>query len=483
MRIECVTFSPDGRTLATCAEGAKLWDAATGKLQRLLFTCGDPRTIALGFRVNCVRFKHREGVVATAGSMVPVQLWEPASGQELLRLTFWSGQTESIAFSADDRLLATANNAGDVRLFQTRTGKMLELLTGHAGRVWCVAFAPDSRLLATAGKDGTVQLWDPDDRQNRKTLPSPPRSCLLAFSPDGKRLIAGGTEKHEGRLSIWEVPSGRLASTWPTSNPITELALAPDGRTLATGHVTGLVTVWDLDKGQPRLTFQAIERTGPDLNYVSDLAFTHDGKTLLTNGSGRVLQWDVSTGTLQRALTPANVPHWGLAYCPRGNLVATNTPDGLALWDLASGSSQTLPWTGPGSLPRLHAFSPDGTILAGCSDSNVFLWDVAARRAGPPLLGHRGRVRQMVFSPDGKTLASLSMDGEVKLWSVLTGQELLSLEGHPSARSVAFSPDGRMFALSCDPEGSNNGEVYLWLPPEGPPAKAPRTSGANGTAP
>jgi WD40 repeat protein len=481
-RIEFVTFSPDGRTLATCAESAKLWDAATGKLQRLLLFPFNPGESRAGFKVNCIRFNHRGAVVATAGDGVPVQLWDPASGRQLLSLTGRDGQIESVAFSPDDRILATASGSGTVRLWDARTGKMLDLLTGHADRAWCVAFSPDGGTLASASRDGTVHLWDPDARQGRKVLASPPAGLILAFSPDGKRLVGGGGRKNKGQLTIWQVPGGRLEASLPCPLPIVGLALTPDGKTLATGHLDGLVTVWDMDRRHPRLTIRAGERGSPtNPSGVAPLAFTCDGQTLLTNGSpGKVCQWEVSTGKLRRALTPAHVKHGLMGYSPSGNVVATHSSRGIVLWDLVSGSSQSLPWSGPGSPPEVGAFSPDGTILASGSDNNVILWDVAARRALPPLLGHRARLWEMTFSPDGKTLASLSVDGEVKLWSALTGQELLSLEDHRGPiRSVAFSPNGRMLAVSCAREGSN-GEVSLWLTPDGPPAPEPRNSGPDG---
>jgi WD40 repeat protein len=227
--------------------------------------------------------------------------------------------------------------------------------------------------------------------------------------------------------------------------------------------------VWDFPEVRPRLTIRAGGNDDPvSHSSITQLAFTPDGKTLLTNGGPRMVRaWDVLTGHPERAIAPAHAKHVGLAYSPKGGVVATATSDGIVLWDLAAGSPEALPW--PDQVPAeggCLAFSPDGTILAGNSRNNVLLWDIAAPRARPPLSGHQGGVKWAAFLPGGKTLASLSADGEVKLWSVLTGQELLSLRDHRGLIwSVAFSPVGRMLAVATSAEGSE-GEVRLWLPPE-----------------
>src|SRR5687768_10127908 len=100
-----------------------------------------------------------------------------------------------------------------------------------------------------------------------------------------------------------------------------------------------------------------------------------------------------------------------------------------------------------GHTTRINAvvFSPDGKwIASGGSDNQIKIWDISSGRELRSLNGHTGWVKSLAVSSDGLWLASGSNDRTIKVWNVLSGEAAHSFAGHAGPiESLAFSSNGR----------------------------------------
>ncbi|HMZ23003.1 MAG TPA: protein kinase, partial [Blastocatellia bacterium] len=106
---------------------------------------------------------------------------------------------------------------------------------------------------------------------------------------------------------------------------------------------------------------------------------------------------------------------------------------------------------------RQIVFSPDGTLLVSVSeDKRIIVWDFARRAPLATLTEHQAEVTHVAFAPDGKRFATLSRDGAVIVWDAARREKLAEWrDAHQGDNGIAFSPDGRWLAHAMFEGGLN----------------------------
>jgi WD40 repeat protein/serine/threonine protein kinase len=509
-QVNSVTFSPDGRTLATASADTTvhLLDVASRQERDTIHLDG-PGVMAVDFTPDGKLLACATGNWRKSAEPGAVFLYDRDSKRIVDKLTGHKKAVNSVAISATGTLLATASEDDSTMLWQIDVTPRKELghFPGHSGGVNAAIFSPDSRILAAGSGDGSLQIWKVDTQQIvANTIAHVSGIMSLAFAHDGKTLLIGS---RDGGLLFWDVDRGKIVKSIDAKQGLIDsIAFSHDGKWFATGGSNCTIALWKFDdphepvifRGhrdmvytlafsptEPLLASGSIDRTvkfwkwdqpdnGTSLSQDAAAAgvdFSHDGKLLAVAEGASATQTEQHSGSLslwriedqqprdRAVLTGHHDLVTSVAFSPDGALLASGSKDRTAiLWDVAR-KQPLATFDEHQAQVNSVRFSPDGSLVAtGSRDGTIKLWSTRGQShaSQETLLGHGGWVRSVAFSPDGRLLASASSDRTVRLWDLATGNTIATLPGIQGAcNSVAFSPDGTLLAA-----GSNDRTIRLW---------------------
>lgn len=316
--------------------------------------------------------------------------------------------------------------------------------TGNPGTTQTVAFSPDSTMLALAGSDGNVQIYDVATGEERRTFRGGPVGYpAIAFSPDGQTLAQSAGPTLDDLVTLWDVAVGRARKVLAGTGQVRSLAFSPDGRTLAIGNLDGVIQFWDAATASQRATWQGHTKS------VQALAFFPDGQTLVTaddTGNTSIRFWNLNQNPPQATREIRAGAH-SLSFSPDGKMLAVGHFPALRLHDLATQKEFPTKTVSPGH-GRAVAFSPDGkSIAVGVDARCVKLVDLNTWQQRT--FAHLAPVLSLAIAPDGKTLASVSADANLKVWDLAEGADPAVISPMSSVTAIAYSPNNKTVAVGC----------------------------------
>jgi WD40 repeat protein len=271
--IMAVTFSPDGRTLASGGldHTVRLWDTTRWGDGRP----NQPDVLLHPSWVYATAFSPDGSLLAAAGDGFAT-LWSSRPPYD--KRSEWNGGfVRAVAFSPDGRALALAGPEDAIRLLEVPSARERMTLRGAARQdVMTIAFSPDGTLLASAYARGRVALWDVARGEERRVLleySSHPISSV-AFSPDGRSVALVEYRPQASDVLIIDPESGAIRARLAGQLLGNAIASTADGRSIAVAGADRSVRLFDLETAKP------LGALDVHACWPRSIAFSPDGRWL-----------------------------------------------------------------------------------------------------------------------------------------------------------------------------------------------------------
>jgi len=327
--------------------------------------------------------------------------------------------------------LITVSNDKSIRFWSLETGEPTRTLRppidrGEAGRISAAALSTDNKLLAVGGDsalrkpgDHAVYLIDPLEGKIVRTLAGHPSAIrCVAFAPDGKTLA---TACYDEKIRLFDVATGSVRYLLGHSRSIVTLDWSPDGRSLVSGSWDNTARIWDAAGGTTRAIL-------PHSKDVLSVCWSPDGRTIATGCSDQVVRlWN---------------------------------PDGSVRFVFPAAPEQIeYVYFSPNSLRLLYGWGSRHTPPRGTA-----VIDLQSGRELSRYMEHLSTPLDGIFLPDGRTVATVSADGDIVIWDSNTGtvnQRMLSRGG--TIFGAGWSRDDRAvgWAYRCENNTSLKGSCAL----------------------
>jgi len=315
----------------------------------------------------------------------------------------------------------------------------------------------------------------------------------LAFSPDGKVLASGtvgasdsddnGTSWEGTEVQLWDTQTATLLHTLKgRSGELKCIAFSPNGRVVAGGsngtapvdtdsenngradESLFSIRLWDVRSGALLRVIPGTRAEIHTLNFLPNRCLV----TLHSLNNNVALGKTREPGQIQpiRHIKDTDSIN-ALALSPDGNTIACSTWERkevpiIHLWNAQTGRLLYTLRGHTDMVPNM-VFSPDGRMLASGvaaqapNPSEIKLWDVNSGKLITTLNGNRAQVTCLAFAPDDKTLVNGSSDDTIKLWDVPTGQLRRTIKSGTEMDALTFTGDGKTLA-----GGGTDSIIKLW---------------------
>ena len=442
-----VVFSPDGKLIASGSydKTIRIWDVETGECIDTLSGHED--------WVKSIAFSpDGRRIVSGCGNLCIWDVETKVNKSIYFDYRYMYNDVGEVAFSPDGKRLLSGHYDGTIYVWDANTFKCIDTLREHRLYVEAVIYSPDGNQIASAGGEGKLCIWDASTSECVEKLEFHRNEMnSIAYSADGRKLVCGGGT--DNGILIRNIDND--VNTQPYiyykkyNNPIKSVSFSHDGNLLAFNQGRSII-IQDFEHEI------YLDTLSGHSDGVKSIVFSPDDKKIISGSDDESIRiWDIETGVCLDTLDEHQHSVRSLALNADGKrLVSGSLVGSVRLWDVEMGNCIDTLENGSGSV----AISPDAKIIAYADGHNINLWDADRKLYNDTLFGHSSFVKIVVFSPDGKLIASGAHDHDIRIWDSENHKCKMVLKQHlRTITCLAFSPDSKRLVSA-----SYDGTVKLW---------------------
>lgn len=237
--IHCMSWSPDGETLATASEDGtiRFWDVETGELYRTLFRHFD--------KVTCISWSPDGHTFASGSEDKSIIFWDLDSSLIFRQSREHSSSVHSIDWSPEGKLIASGSGDGYIMLWKTENWRPSWMFRAHSAKVTSLAWSPDGLTLASGSSSETETcLWSTENQKPRWKLGDRTTHITsLCWSPNNKTIVLGSGDND---IRIFDANKRReIRRLKGHKGAIISVSFSSDGSLLASKSLDGSIRIWN----------------------------------------------------------------------------------------------------------------------------------------------------------------------------------------------------------------------------------------------
>ncbi|CAG9322176.1 unnamed protein product [Blepharisma stoltei] len=407
------------------------------------------------------------------------------------------GSINDIVINHDDRFFLSVGEDTNVHYWDAKTFKIDKTVIVEEGTVKAVDISKNDKWIAAGGSDRLVHVWGTMALARGWTMEGHELGInAVIFTNDSKNIISGGDDRN---IFVWSVREKAIAlSLAGHDGPIIDLALTSDNTFLASASSEGAIFVWNIEMMAP----QPIPITDQEFNINKICISSDDDMLVSSSKSDGIKIWPLRRSFLAENKRLAHESSIiAIFEDAKSEFFYTFTNKEIKMWRIQTmeleaefnsdeteitaaiflkhinqpcigsenGILRTLKLVGKefksGFVLNAHSSAINcfveahDSFVTGGNEGIICVWDSTTAKKRGAMIGHSLGITCLCLTHDKSILISASQDLEIKVWNIITGNELTAIKKTHNDRVLCLSfTENEFFAVS----GGADNSLLLW---------------------